>query len=273
MPGDWVHALAFAPDGGVLAAGIRSNSRAYWNPKTGRTTRIVSDSFPSRGAVVLWEPATGQPQRMLELDRTIVHALAFARGGAFLAVGTLDGDVILWDTSTDEPRPAKDRHPGPVEALAFSPDGRTLASGGGDVRLWDPATGELRQVLETPRGPVFALVFAPDGGTFATGHRPDTVILWDATGKQRRVLGGHRATVRAVALAGHGRMLASGDDDGRVILWDAATGEPLAVFPCRYDVMGLWFDPTGTRLHVADVAGTEGVVRTHRLEIVPPRRP
>jgi WD40 repeat protein len=116
-----VQALAFSPDGGLLAS-------------AGVGTADFDDN------VRLWD-ATALRQQLPALGghEGPVRALAFSRDGRMLAAAA-DDRIVLWqlDRRQQIGQPLTG-HEGPIEALAFSPDGQWLASGGHDDRvlLWD----------------------------------------------------------------------------------------------------------------------------------------
>src|SRR5262249_14321548 len=143
--------MAFAPDGKLLAAGER------WK-------------------VLLYDTATGKPERVLEKEgpRVRVGCLAFSPDGTLLAVGKGTGDtagaVELWDVKTGALVWSARGHAGGVTSLAFAPDGKLLASGSWDktVVVWEPAARqEKTRILMIPARVVRALAFAPDGRTLA----------------------------------------------------------------------------------------------------------
>ena len=129
-----VWALAFSPDGQILAAGTSSKE------------------------VRLWDLPAGAERPPLRGHRRTVHGVAFSPDGKTLASGSLDKTVKLWDLSRGEELATFRGHTNAVKCLAFSPDGRTIASGSWDntARLWDasarpgPPTPRRAVALEQP---------------------------------------------------------------------------------------------------------------------------
>jgi eukaryotic-like serine/threonine-protein kinase len=228
-----VSAVAFSPDGTLLATGSSQTAR-LWNAATGQTIRTLTGhtngpavAFSPDGTLLatgssqtarLWDIATGQTIRTLTGHAGPVSAVAFSPDGTVLATGSRDQTARLWDAATGQTIRTLTGHAGPVSAVAFSPDGTVLATGSrdGTTRLCDAATGQkIRTLTDSGR----AVAFSPDGTLLATG-RGDQARLWDAaTGQTIRTLTGHTHGVSAVAFSPDGTLLATGSRDKTARLW------------------------------------------------------
>jgi RNA polymerase sigma factor (sigma-70 family) len=134
-PWDTVKAVAFSPDGRVLATGGVDRENVLTNRRRNRRVR-------------LWEVATGREIVALSGHERTVTAAAFAPGGRVLA--TADGGdtfrgvpvgervILFWDTATGKELVRLGGHASDVTALAFSPDGTRLAGAlkNGTALVW-----------------------------------------------------------------------------------------------------------------------------------------
>ncbi|MCU1267896.1 MAG: hypothetical protein JWM21_4214 [Acidobacteria bacterium] len=117
---DVVVALAFSPDGKMLASGSMEQTVKIWNPDTGEELRTF----------------TGHS--------STVSSIAFSSDGKTLASGSLDTTIKLWDLESGKELRTLTGHSADVVSVVFSPDRRFLASGSNDgkAKLWDVATGK-----------------------------------------------------------------------------------------------------------------------------------
>lgn len=207
MPGDevGVWALAFSPDGRILASG----------------------GFNDRdqdGRVHVWDIATGQQLHELKGHQYYVYEIAFSPDGKTLATGS--ETVRLWDVVTGKLLLRLQPSVTGPRSLTFSPDGKTLAfvDQSDVLHLWEVATakGIFALPLKNDWG-VAGLAFSPDGRTLASGFSAGIVRLWDvSTGRKLLDLHGHAARIRALAFSPGGETLASGGDDTNVVIWGVA---------------------------------------------------
>jgi WD40 repeat protein len=120
-----IQALAFSPNGNLLAFGDDAGDTHAWQYGRGR------------GTIRLWDVRNHRLLPSVFRGSDIVDSIAFSPNGVILVACFDDGTVRLWNVHS---RRELD-HPLQLEAasLAFSPDGRVLAAGESDgpIRLWN----------------------------------------------------------------------------------------------------------------------------------------
>ena len=126
---DEIYQVEFSPGGDLVAAGTAGFHLA------------------------LWDTATWEVRRVINLNGDSVCAMAFSPDGRTLAVATAyASEVDLRDVATGARVGLLDAHTDNARAVAFSPDGATVVTGAADgtLRLWDPRNAHLRATLPPP---------------------------------------------------------------------------------------------------------------------------
>jgi WD40 repeat protein len=202
-----VASVAFAPDGGTLAVGIRDQVR-----------------------LLAWP--TGTLRANLTTDPGRVMGLTYAADGKALAVcgEYWDGKakpVQLWDTTTNKQLwVGTHKGRGPL-TLCFSRDQQTLYSAGTGVRRWKVATGTSLPPLSLDPAYATAVALSPDGKRLAVaGYSTEVLILDPDEPRGARVVTATKTPhdgqwhVYAVVYSPDGKWLATGARDGTIRLWD-----------------------------------------------------
>ena len=215
-----VSAVAFHPDGKLVAVGTIDGKVRFFDPKSGaavgspldlgdvgglagrlqpgrpaarggRGPERRCDGFygqQRQGEVQLWDvDSRRRVGRAIKPGAGSVLSVAFNRDGTLLATGSYGGRLDLWDvaTQTRHGKPMRVTDDG-VPSVAFDPSGRLVAAGGaiGPVRVWRVADQRPAfPPLAGHTGPVTGAAFDPAGSFLATTSLLGGTRLWDpATG-------------------------------------------------------------------------------------------
>jgi WD40 repeat protein len=199
-PASPIHAVAFAPDGRMLASAHQRNVIRIWNPQSGQLIRTLEDHTAA------------------------VRSIAFSPNGRQLASAGDDKTIRLWDVATGRILRVIPASSAPVYSIAFSPDGRHVASGADgsrdSVKLWSVETGEAVRTIEASYSSSRSIALSRDGRLLATTvWSRKAVRLWDIdSGRMIKQFIGHKDAVQSLAFSADGRRLASAGEKS-ILVW------------------------------------------------------
>ncbi len=204
-----VDAVAFSPDGKVLASGD-------W-----------------QGRVVLRDPVSGAEKFADKLSQ-YVHAVAYSPDGKTLATGASDGQVRLLDSVTGDEKAALSLSNEAILCVTFSPDGKQLAAAGYDnnIYLCDLATRRVVQTLQGHGWWVWSVAFSPDGEELVSASQEGKAIVWrraDGEFKQLTEFTGHRGPVYGAAWSPTQNLIATAGYDNTICVWNPAEVQPIDI--------------------------------------------
>ncbi len=241
-----VRALAFSPDGSMLAAAggmpARYGEVQVWETSgrrllkswEGHSDCIYSVDFDPGGDLLatssydrlikLWQVDSGREVRTLKGHADAVYAVVFDLTGKRLFSASADRTVKLWDVATGSQlgRPLGESS-AELYSLALHPSGKLVAAAGEDkmIRIWklhEGQGGDLLSSFFAHDSSVLQLAFTPDGQTLISAGSDRLVKFWDVdTSQERRTLEPQPDWVLALAVSPDSKRLVLGRYDGPVV--------------------------------------------------------
>jgi WD40 repeat protein/DNA-binding SARP family transcriptional activator/energy-coupling factor transporter ATP-binding protein EcfA2 len=241
-------ALAFSPDGRMLAVGSTTGNNAdvyLMDTRTHRRRAYAQSGRPATADVrfspdgrtlVTGEITTGRsltPPPEVIVNRNPVNAkervrsvplpagrlTGFVEKGRKLLVTTGETSSVLLDARTLH----RVRRLPLGGAAAVSTNGEFAAFGNanGGIVLYDLRTGKPTAMRGHAGKPITSVAFSTDGTTIASTSGDGDVATWDvATRSLRATLAGHTASAEGPIFSHDGATLYAGGDDGNLIAWD-----------------------------------------------------
>lgn len=305
----WVNAVAWSPDGRVLASAgggnpywhnqgpnavIRPGETLLHDPNSGKVLRTLRGhtnvvravAFRPDGrwlatvgddrTVRVQDVATGKELHCLDGFQHILSSVAFSPDGRRIALASWDGSIRVHDLDCDAEVFCRTDLGFPVAQLRISTDGHWLAGAlgrdeNGQVLLWDLRSGQL--VLTLPNGEVgqpTSIAFRPDGTQLAIGTMQGVRIHELPDGRLRALLP-QSDGVLGVSFSPDGQLLATAGLDQTVRLWQGSSGKEVRV--CRGHTAAarcVAFHPDGQQLASGDM---DGNVRLWDVALIPEHAP
>jgi WD40 repeat protein len=242
--GAGVPAVAFSPDGRLLASAAKDHSLRVWDGATGTLVRAL--------------PGHHAP----------IEGVAFSPDGRLLASGDSFGGVRLWDADTgkllSQNNVPKDP-PGQIWRLQFAPSGKFLAAAGYQgIAVWplhgagDPQLGPVRVLVPPGKATVvYDLAIHPGSDTIVFKRHDGQLHVADPDGTvaPRPLAVNGSVALRGLHFDAAGRRLTYVTADRRLGVWDWHAAKVMAIGPKAYQ---LALDPAGR--WAATSSDTQGVL-------------
>ena len=267
-----LRAVAFSPDGKVLATGGMDKNIFLWDTQTwqargpleGHNGEVLALDFsPKDGRLAsittaadsclvrLWNVETAELDKPLGPAGLSMWCVKFSPDGKTVACGGRGRKLWLLDVETGNGRVIDDVDPGLLRTVSFSfPDGRLIATGGRSrARLWDTTTRD-EVPTEVPLPPGYP-VFLPGGRGLAVWHYGESPItLIDLpSGRERKTWRAHPETMAWLAVSPDGRFLASVGKEGVARIWSTEDFRAVATLNGHSGMIyGVAFSPDGKQL-------------------------
>lgn len=242
---DFVHSLAFNPQGTLLASGGYRVVKLWERPQNEQAFEIAGN-----------QPAT---------------ALAVSPDQKLLAIARGDNSIQIAQAADGKVTKTLTGHSAAVHGLAFSPDGAKLYSASADktLRGWNLADAKELWKVDSPAA-MRDLTVSKDGTLAVTADEDNKLRVWSTTPEAKKDKDGKPEPIQPVReLAGHakavtsvdlillsGTQVVSGSEDGTVRTWDITNGRQIRSMNHGGSVSDVAASPDGKALASTSTTNT-----------------
>lgn len=290
-----VNALAFSPDGTLLAVPGRHEILLHHADGSGIESRLLGDSprlesvafsrdgtllVASGGAVSefgeiqIWDTAKRELVRSIKGSNDVFYGVSLSQDNRLVAVGCADKLVRVFNVADGVEVMRCDNHLDWVFGSAFTNDGQRLATVSRDkaTKLIDVATGHLIDDINRYRDPLICLTRHPTDNLVATGGTEGKIRLFRMEPRGGRLAEGdnkeesfvrefeHMASeIQTIAFSPDGATVACGALSGEVRIFKTENGQRVAQFKSNHGpTFALAFSADGRQIAAG---GYDGRIR------------
>ena len=292
-----VRALAFSPDGNLLAVPARHEILLHRADGSGIVARLLGDSprlealtFSRDGSLLvasggaasefgeiqIWDTAKRELVRSIKGSTDTFYGVAISHDNRLVAVGCADKLVRVFNVADGVEVMRCDNHLDWVFGSAFTNDGKQLATISRDkaAKLIDVSTGHLIDDINQTRDPLICMARHPMDDLIATGGTEGKIRLFRMAPRGGRLAEGdnkeesfvrefeHMASpIQTIAFNPDGTTVACGVVGGEVRIFRTENGQRLAQIKVGSGpIFALSFTPDGKRIATG---GYDGRIRCY----------
>ncbi len=272
-----VFAVAFSPDGNLLATGNWDGDVKVWDVQSKRCIskmrreghfdaasqlafspdgQRLASSGGRYDAVYVWCPETGEQVAKFTVEnapkgsaRPTIIPLTFSPDGKQVAAATPENTFSIWDIETGERFACFSGQTEMVVAITFSPCGRFIASGDrkGTLRQWDVRAAHLIGTPVQYSKNAVMPSYAVAGVLRAAAVYQTTIAVWDVERDEKLETFEHRGKIDAMRFSNGTDLAVTSYSDFKV--WTADTAHQVSSIPGHTHVpYSLTLSPDGKTL-------------------------